>query len=201
MKMIAGFEGNYSYLSHTYRSPGDLFEFENTGVRARSVEAEYMARRLLRAGEVAGALAVLREPTGVKAKMRHNELVNAGAETERSLRARLALMLALDLAKFVRNPRLAERLKATEGALLIEYDPAEDGYKDPTWGMTRLPDPETGDPGEGANLAGRSAMWVREVISDANFVPPSDEELQANVDNLRFMSVADRMLAETGLAV
>jgi ribA/ribD-fused uncharacterized protein len=64
---------------------------------------------------------------------------------------KLGLMRRADLAKFVQHPDLAERLRATGDAELIEDSPTE-----PFWGI--------GPDGLGLNWAGRVLMEVREAL-------------------------------------
>lgn len=163
---ITDLNGEFAFLNNTQRIDWSI----PTGLprRARSVEAAYMAARLLGEDD---QMEILRKSTGVQSKDEFNLLaqdVERKPLVIRDREDRLEIMRACVLAKYVLNPKLRDRLLATGDRQIVEVN----DWNDTFWGVCN---------GVGQNWAGRITMEVRAMLRDPNFVMPTEEELQNRI--------------------
>ena len=206
MKKVTELTGSYARLDPAHRTERGLL-LESLGLRPRSMEALYMAARVLIAAtadndqeSIGAALEIARASTGVQAKERHKALTQPaeGVPTTMDLRTRVAIHIAANLAKFTLNPKDEAVLKGVvEAGLEIE----EGNYLgDVLWGVSPPSDPESGLQGKGYNLTGRVLGLVGGWIADPKFVRPDEDVLAANIFELRFLNEADQIIEQAGVA-
>lgn len=143
--MIAGFQGEFRYLSNFWSTP---VEYE--GVVWPSVEHAYQWAKSSDPARVEEFMGL----TAGKAK-------RAGRETRVGPRwhsKKIALMRLLVLDKFRRNPELAEKLLATGDRIIVELNTHGDEF----WGVVK------NEKGEwiGTNHLGKVLMYVRDVLRE-----------------------------------
>lgn len=133
---ITKFDGDYAFLSNFFMAPV-RYHFDYT-----NAEAAYQSRK---AADAADILKFTEYGPGMAKKMKRHLKKRADWND-----VRVAFMRDIVYAKFMQNPELAARLKATGTEELVEGN----HWRDTFWGVNE-------NTGEGQNILGKILMEVR----------------------------------------